>query len=101
MLFPREHATGEGITVEIVRLGPDWQSTSARLDLKFLSHDAAHRFLEAYLSMQRKRVEIARYGEVLEVAFPKGWSNREVDAELALFESLAAEVESAAPPPDG
>ena len=80
--------------MEIVRLGPDWQSTSARLDLKFLSHDAAHRFLEAYLSMQRKRVEIARYGEVLEVAFPKGWSKREVDAELALFESLATEIES-------
>ncbi|HLF05921.1 MAG TPA: hypothetical protein VI893_01890 [Thermoplasmata archaeon] len=44
--------------------------------------------------MQRKRVEIARYGEVLEVAFPKGWSKREVDAELALFESLATEIES-------
>ena len=80
--------------MEIVKLGPDWQSTSARMDLKFLSQDAAHRFLEAYLAMQRKRVEIARYGEVLEVAFPKGWTSKEVDLELQLFDSLAAEIES-------
>lgn len=84
-----------------MRLGPDWQSTSARINLKFPTQDAAHRFLESYLSMQRKRVEIARYGEVLEVAFPVGWSKREVDVELALFESLASEIESAAPGGEG
>jgi hypothetical protein len=83
--------------MEIVRLGPDWQSTSARINLRFLTQDAAHRFLEAYLSMQRKRVEIARYGEVLEVAFPVGWTRHEVEAELALFEGLATEIESAVP----
>jgi hypothetical protein len=81
--------------VEIVRLGPDWQSTAFRVNLKFPTQDAAHRFLESYLAMQRKRVEIARYGEVLEVAFPQGWSKREVDVELQLLEGLASEVESA------
>ncbi len=80
--------------MEIVRLGPDWQSTSARVNLKFLNHRAAQRFLETYLSMQRKRVEVARYGEVLEVAFPQGWTSREVDLEVMLFESIAPQAES-------
>ena len=84
--------------MEIVNLGPDWQSTSARMDLKFLNQESAHRFLETYLAMQRKRVEIARYGEVLEVAFPKGWSKTEVDLEMQLFEGIAAEVERADEP---